>query len=66
MWNRSPGKSMATFENKTRATAQPAQTIEADDYQMDTHAGKLTFTDKDNKQLASFAIGPGAYVKRIK
>lgn len=56
---------MAKFEYKTTSGMLPPSTIEADDYNLDTKGGKLTFFDKDNNQLASFSIGTGAYVKRL-
>jgi hypothetical protein len=40
------------------------ETIEADDYDLDTKNGKLTFT-VDSEQVASFSIRPGAWVKRV-
>ena len=56
---------MAKFEFQTEKNqyADP-ETIEADDFMLDTVAKKLTFTDKDTNQLASYFIGPGAWVKR--
>jgi hypothetical protein len=55
---------MAKFEFKTRAVTNP-ETIEADDYNLDTAAGKLTFFDENNDNLASFAIDDHAWVKRV-
>ena len=57
---------MVKFEFKTSdsGTAVP-QTIEADDYNMDMAGGKLTFFSQDHTQLASFAIGQGAYVRMV-
>ena len=58
---------MAKFEFKTHASGDHInpQTIEADDYQMDTVGGKLTFTDDNNEQIASYAISAGAFVRRV-
>jgi hypothetical protein len=55
---------MAKFEFKTRGPANP-ETIEAADYNMDTAAGKLTFFDSNNDNLASYAIDAQAWVKRV-
>ena len=55
---------MSKFEFRTQFTSEQ-QTIEAADYQMDTKDGKLTFTDENKVQMASFSISQGAYVKRI-
>lgn len=57
---------MAKFEYKTQAQGLlPPATIEAEDYDLDTKNGKLTFFDKDSNQIASFATSAGAYVKRL-
>jgi hypothetical protein len=54
---------MATFEYRVNAKAD-VETIQAEGYNLDTKDRKLTFYDKDNNQLASYATGEGAYVKR--
>jgi len=56
---------MAKFEFKLQKSVIPAETIEAADYDLDTAKGKLTFFDEDKHQIASYAILPGAYVKRV-
>ena len=57
---------MAKFEYKTQSSGLlPPSTIDADDYDLDTKNGKLTFFDADRNQIASFATAAGAYVKRI-
>lgn len=58
---------MAKFEYKTHGSGDhvPPQTIEADDYVLDTKNGNLTFTDENNEQLASFSTQVGAWVKRV-
>ena len=43
-------------------SGQNVETIEADDFDLDTAKGKLTFFI-DTEQIASYATGPGAYVK---
>lgn len=55
---------MKKFEFKTSSADIAPQTIEADDFNLDMQAGKLTFFDQANDQLAVFALGPGAYCKR--
>jgi hypothetical protein len=58
---------MKKFEYKLKTTGShiPAETIEAYEYDLDTKNGKLTFTDENGDQIASFAIESGAYVKRL-
>jgi len=54
---------MAKFEYKTHFNSD-LETIEADSYHLDTKEKKLTFCDRENEQLATFATDGGAYVKR--
>ncbi len=54
---------MAKFEFKTMGTAEP-QYIEADDYSFDMSQGRVIFFDRENRQIATYAITDGAYVKR--
>ncbi|MFY9662164.1 MAG: hypothetical protein WAJ97_16195 [Terriglobales bacterium] len=56
---------MAKFEFKLQKTVQPPETIDADEYELDTKNGKLTFFDEDRNQIASYATFPGAYVKKL-
>ena len=55
---------MAKFEYKTHFNADLG-TIEADSFHLDTKDKKLTFYDRENNQLATFATDGGAYVKRL-
>jgi hypothetical protein len=57
---------MAKFEFKLQKTVQPAETIEADEYELDTANGKLTFFDEERNQIASYSTFPGAYVKKVR
>lgn len=55
---------MAKFEYRTNDNAH-VETIDAESYDFDTQNGKLTFTEKGEVDIASFAIEKGAYVKRV-
>jgi len=56
---------MAKFEFQTeRNTMLQPETIEADDFMLDTVAKRLTFTDRDNNVIAAYATSPTAWVKR--
>jgi hypothetical protein len=58
---------MAKYEYKTGGSGAhiPPETIEANDYTLDTKEGKMTFYDRENNKIASFAIQPGAFVKLV-
>ncbi len=59
---------MATFEFKTEFEKPAADQIEAAKYQLQPAGSTLilTFLDDQEKQIASFVIGGGAYVKKVK
>jgi hypothetical protein len=54
---------MAKFEFVTQFNTD-VKAIEAEDFIMDTATGKLVFTDKDNNNIAAYAIDKTAWVKR--
>ena len=56
---------MATFEFKTRSTDE-AESINAAGFFLNTKESKLDFHDINGDIFASYAIGPGAYVKKIR
>ena len=55
---------MAKFEYKVSHVGN-IENIEAADYDLDMKNGKLTFTDEDQDQIASFSVKDGAYVRRL-
>ena len=59
-----PAKFKYQFKKHGSGDHIPPETIEADDYDLDTKNGRLTFT-VDSEQVASFSIQQGAWVKRV-